>query len=698
MKNYRYLLIIVLVFLVSSIHATTYYVDASTGDDSNNGTTPATAWQTISKVNNQTFLAGDSILFKRNEIFRGRLIPQNSGNSGNWIVYSAYGTGDNPQLLGSEQLTNWTLDSGYVYKKSNLNLPSYAGDGLFEFDNNNPVILIEDSAIPTIAGHYFYDASENNGTVYIYCSDSLAPSTHNIEISMREEIIDVDYLSYLEFSNLSLKFGNCKHIMMYSTDYINVKNINSSYQGHYGNPNIFFMGSNNVVIENCVLYESYNSGIAFYPIGTTRPGNYNTVRGCNITKVYANDGITIHDNSSGNPPGNYYLIENNVIGECDEGSIDASSDYLIFRNNICFNNDEDAFQVGSNGDHVVFENNICYGNSRHGLLAYGSSSANSKGGHIIRHNVIYDMTKHGLYTGSQRFAIYNNTICNSETRSEVIFYEEPDSGSTYKNNIVYNDNYNSLVRFNSTGLPSSLLEMDYNNYNVITSDSLIIGIAQTNAKYTLSQIQNMYNRELNSFVANPGFVDVINKDYHLDSNSSCIDAGGFLTKTTSAGSGTQIPIEEVIYFCDGYGITGGDTIQLQGQTQELVITGIDTVNNIITVDQSISWNMDDGVALKYEGTTPDIGAYEYQISVGVSEIPVIDNLLIFPNPAKSKICFTEDLLNSNYQIISVTGAVVKSGIINGNKIILNNLSKGIYIIKVIDDKSNNAKYIKLIKE
>jgi len=691
------LILIALIITISSQAQVSYYVDATGGNDNNDGISPATAWQTIDKINQQTFAAGDSILFKRGEIWRGELKPQNSGNSNNWIVFSDYGTGARPQLLGSEEITDWVLYSGNVYKKSNLNLPSYAGDGLFEFDSNDPIILIEDTGIPTLAGHYYYDANQDNGTIYIYCSDSLAPSTHNIEISMYENIIYVNNISYLEFSDLSLKFGNCKNIMMYSTDYINIKNINSSYQGHYGNPNIFIMGSNHVVIENCVLYKSYNSGIAFYPIGTTRPGHYNTVRGCNITKVYTNDGITIHEDSQNNSPGNYYLIENNVIGECKEGSIDASSDYLIFRNNICFNNVEDAFQIGSSGDHVIFENNICYGNARHGLLAYGNSSTNSKGGHIIRNNVIYDMVKHCLYTGPQRYAIYNNTICNSAKRSEVIFFENPMAGSVYKNNIVYNDNYNSLVRFYSTGLPSSL-EMDYNNYNVIKSDSLIIGIAQTNTKHTLSQIQNIYNRELNSVVINPGFVDALNKDYHLSTDSPCIDAGGFLTKTTSVGSGNQIPVEDIIYFFDGFGIVGGDTIQLQGQTQKLVIKSIDTTNNIITVNQSISWNIGDGVALSYSGTTPDIGAYEYITPVGIITKQLNNNLLIYPNPTNSEIYFSNELLNHDFQIISVTGSIVKRGVINGNKILLKNLKAGLYFINIINPNSKEMNTFKLIKE
>ena len=53
--------LILLLGLVSTVQATTYYVSPS-GNDNNNGTSPSTAWKTITKVNSVTFAAGDSIL------------------------------------------------------------------------------------------------------------------------------------------------------------------------------------------------------------------------------------------------------------------------------------------------------------------------------------------------------------------------------------------------------------------------------------------------------------------------------------------------------------------------------------------------------------------------------------------------------------------------------------------------------------
>jgi len=89
----------------------TYYVDATNGDDSNDGLSEANAWKTISKVNSSSFNAGDSILFKRGEVWREQLTVPSSGSSGNPITFGAYGSGADPIINGADLVTEWTEES-----------------------------------------------------------------------------------------------------------------------------------------------------------------------------------------------------------------------------------------------------------------------------------------------------------------------------------------------------------------------------------------------------------------------------------------------------------------------------------------------------------------------------------------------------------------------------------------------------------
>jgi parallel beta-helix repeat protein len=95
--------------------STTYYVDATSGNDSLSGTSEANAWQTISKVNSVSFNLSDLILFKRGEEWREMLNISNSGTEGNLITFDAYGTGSNPVINPTEVVSNWEVYSGNIY-------------------------------------------------------------------------------------------------------------------------------------------------------------------------------------------------------------------------------------------------------------------------------------------------------------------------------------------------------------------------------------------------------------------------------------------------------------------------------------------------------------------------------------------------------------------------------------------------------
>jgi putative cofactor-binding repeat protein len=76
-----------------TISRATYYV-SDTGSDSNSGTSPAQAWQTVGRVNSAHLAPGDGVLFQGGQSFSDAvLMPSSSGAAAEPIVFGSYGQG-----------------------------------------------------------------------------------------------------------------------------------------------------------------------------------------------------------------------------------------------------------------------------------------------------------------------------------------------------------------------------------------------------------------------------------------------------------------------------------------------------------------------------------------------------------------------------------------------------------------------------
>jgi hypothetical protein len=97
-------------------------------------------------------------------------------------------------------------------------------------------------------------------------------------------------------------------------------------------------------------------------------------------------------------------------------------------------------------------------------------------------------------------------------------------------------------------------------------------------------------------------------------------------------------------------------------------------------------------------TQQEITALYNSSSVGVTEFKNNNLFSVYPNPAKNQLNIKADvlLLNSNYTIYDYTGKLVLSGkLTSENSIIeLNNLSQGIYLLTVGDNKKQTFKIVK----
>lgn len=77
------------------VGATEYFVDSKGGDDAAAGTSPASAWQSVGKVNRTSLQPGDVVRFKCGGLWRGSLAAK-SGQPGRPVTYTSYGQGRKP--------------------------------------------------------------------------------------------------------------------------------------------------------------------------------------------------------------------------------------------------------------------------------------------------------------------------------------------------------------------------------------------------------------------------------------------------------------------------------------------------------------------------------------------------------------------------------------------------------------------------
>jgi parallel beta-helix repeat protein len=159
-----------------------YYVSL-TGDDNNPGT-ESKPWRTIQKAAN-TLVAGDTVYIKTG-VYTERVEPQNSGNAGNNIVYTAYPgatvTIDGTNVVVTEWMGLFSIIGKQYIRVSGLRVINVGPNP------HNPGILVENSAHIIIENNYIRHTSDSGIAVW---------SSQDVIID-HNEVTDANYNGYNE--------------------------------------------------------------------------------------------------------------------------------------------------------------------------------------------------------------------------------------------------------------------------------------------------------------------------------------------------------------------------------------------------------------------------------------------------------------------------------------------------------------------
>ena len=232
----------IFLLLALPLSATTYYVDCG-GSDSNNGTGTSTAWQTIGKVNQSSFLAGDSVLFKAGCVWREQLTVPSSGAPGKVVTVGAYGTGANPTISGSDVMAEFSNGGSNIWDETSV--------------TTEPQVLIINGALGRkvasrsacgAPGTWFWTAN----TLSVYATSN--PSG-TVEAAQRTYAIDTNSKTYLALQDIVVYGANNAGVYLRGDSNSTVTRLVSKWNGYNG-----FMGRSidTITLEFCdAAYNGY---------------------------------------------------------------------------------------------------------------------------------------------------------------------------------------------------------------------------------------------------------------------------------------------------------------------------------------------------------------------------------------------------------------------------------------------------------
>ncbi|MCX5672155.1 MAG: cadherin domain-containing protein [Planctomycetota bacterium] len=452
--------------------------------------------------------------------------------------------------------------------------------------------------------------------------------------------------------------GDSIGIYMYGRSYITLVGLTVTHVGTWAR----IVYSDHIVIRGCNLSNATGGG---GPRGGIRFGHSddNIITGNTISGGSDNIGLIHSDRNlvEGNSitsgrhtlwtihAGNFNIIRNNYfynaiqkIGEIFDADVDLPIAYDATKHNLVEHN---IFAytppaLGGNpysgiqyaGQNGIIRNNVFYDCHGIGLqMCTYSEEALWNTHNRVFHNTFYNNTGGGIETG---------TAADPPWYSGYNFID-----NIFKNNIVYkNEPQPEAWMDNKLGGSQITHRLGqgfvFTNNNILgdsPGEDDVIFIPISPRWYSLADAETVCPLlYVNNMEVDPKFVDADTYDFHLDAGSRMIDAGAWLTQAVGTGSGTVLPVLDATYFFDGFGMTDenggplpGDLIQLKGDTRTTRVLAIDYAANTLTLDQALTWADGQGVALRYSGSRPDIGAYEYAnespTGINLSDTTVAEN-------------------------------------------------------------------------
>lgn len=413
---------------------TVYYVDAIGGLDSNNGTSPATAWQTWAKAVTQMALltAGQAILFKGGQTWAvaAKTVLTPAGTALNPITIGSYGTGK--ATFTSSVDNDYTLvlgNSGQVVRDIIFDGQDHA---------NNAAAIGVAPSLNTATSNFWVWNNEvkrfGGGGIWV------ATSSTNVNAKISNVTIYGNHVH--DFPDRGLTYGDginlaAANVAAYSSGFAGTKN------------------NSNIAIDSNIVERVPGSAIALFQTDGFSIRR-NIVDACCFGTATAPTPVGIWCSSAYNGVIELNESHHNVTaGEVDGGGFDVDGDCqsVVVQHNYSHDNDGPGFLVyaysGASIQNVAVRYNISQNDGiNSNILIYGGLHASTGAAAAplvnvnIHNNVFYQnrATRACISLGNAgtggTVRVVNN-ICYGANATAYLFYSNNATGKTVRRNCYF---------------------------------------------------------------------------------------------------------------------------------------------------------------------------------------------------------------------------------------------------------------------
>ena len=460
----------------------TYYVSANgTSTDGTDINNP----MSLAEANKKTYYGNEKVLFKCGDTFYGTINFNVEVSEDEMFYIGSYGEGEKPIISGANILRNrdvWEIDEDGIYRLDLSDYSNFEGIGKtywgpynigFIADEQGNIYGARKSTKEELENEYeFY--CENN---YFYIKSDRNPSDKlgHIKFIPRNDLVKLSSNTIIE--GLNIQYTGAHGIVKKNAELNNVyihdcivQNIGGSVQvessfTRYGNAIEFWNQGKNILVENCIIRNTYDAGFTFQGTSVTT-GFENIVARNNIfinctysveifcrNDLLGDDSIEIgisacnisNNISIDQGKGWGYEVRPNkyVASEVVTWTLPKDKTDFVIENNTYFNSRNIRYYSSSEKNNYALKNNVKVNNNTM-YLSENTTLINSEGNYEDRSILEeYNQEQNStfrLISDSEIEQISNPEILNSNDYNEIKTYYE-----NLEKEFAYTDNINKIA-------------------------------------------------------------------------------------------------------------------------------------------------------------------------------------------------------------------------------------------------------------